>query len=46
MQLRDEYKKMGVDYNEVFTKIKDVIIKTIISVESPILQCNGGSKGK
>lgn len=46
MQLREEYKKMGVDYNEVFTKIKDVIIKTVISVESPILQCNGGSKGK
>lgn len=37
---------MGVDYNQVFAGIKDVIIKTIISAESPILQCNGGSKGK
>lgn len=33
VQLREEYKKMGVDFNEVFARIKDVILKTIISVE-------------
>ena len=37
---------MGVDYNSVFTGIKDVIIKTVLSAEQTILQCNGGSKGK
>lgn len=46
VQLKEEYKKMGVDYQEVFAKIKDVILKTVISVEQPILQFNGGSKGK
>jgi len=46
LQLKEEYRKMGVDYAEVFSRIKDVIIKTVISVEQPILQCNGGSKGK
>ena len=33
LQLKEEYKKMGVDYAEVFARIKDVIIKTVISVE-------------
>lgn len=33
LQLKEEYKKMGVDYQEVFANIKDVIIKTVISVE-------------
>ena len=28
---------MGVDYNVVFDKIKDVIIKTLISVEHHIV---------
>lgn len=37
---------MGVDYNSVFNGIKDVIIKTVLSAEQTILQCNGGSKGK
>ena len=46
LQLKEQYKKIGVDYQEVFGRIKDVIIKTIISVEQPILQCNSGSKGK
>lgn len=46
LQLREEYKKIGVDFNEVFSNIKDVIIKTVISVEQPILQSNGGSRGK
>jgi len=46
LQLKEEYKKMGVDYNSVFNGIKDVIIKTVLSAEQTILQCNGGSKGK
>jgi tubulin polyglutamylase TTLL4 len=46
LQLKEEYRKMGVDYNSVFTGIKDVIIKTVLSAEQTILQCNGGSKGK
>jgi tubulin polyglutamylase TTLL4 len=37
LQLKEEYRKMGVDYAEVFSRIKDVIIKTVISVEQPIL---------
>jgi tubulin polyglutamylase TTLL4 len=32
-QLRKEYKKMGVDYNEVFNNIKDLIIKTVFAAE-------------
>jgi len=36
-QLRKEYQKMGVDYNEVFAGIKDVIVKTCFSAEQPIL---------
>lgn len=45
-QLRQEYQKMGVDYNEVFSKIKDLLIKTVFSAEQPILQCMGGNKNK
>jgi len=30
---------MGVDYNEVFGRIKDVIIKTIIAVETQVVTC-------
>ena len=45
-QLRKEYQKMGVDYNEVFAAIKDLIIKTCFSAEQPILQCMGGNKNK
>ena len=37
---------MGVDYGSVFANIKDVIIKTVLSAEQTILQCNGASKGK
>eukprot|EP00354_Favella_ehrenbergii_P011044 CAMPEP_0170477714 /NCGR_PEP_ID=MMETSP0123-20130129/18898_1 /TAXON_ID=182087 /ORGANISM="Favella ehrenbergii, Strain Fehren 1" /LENGTH=286 /DNA_ID=CAMNT_0010749567 /DNA_START=770 /DNA_END=1631 /DNA_ORIENTATION=+ len=45
-QLKQEYQKMGVDYNQVFAGIKDVIIKTVFSAEQPILQCMGGNKNK
>lgn len=36
-QLRAEYQKMGIDFNDVFERIKDVIIKTLISVEPHIV---------
>ncbi len=45
-QLRKEFQKMNIDYNEVFAKIKDLIIKTVFSAEQPILQCMGGNKNK
>ena len=45
-QLREAYKKMGVSYDEVFAGIKDVIIKTILSVESPIVMASGTTKHK
>ncbi len=32
-QLRKEFQKMNIDYNEVFAKIKDLIIKTVFSAE-------------
>ena len=31
--LKDEYEKMGIDYEEVYANIKDVCIKTLMSVE-------------
>ena len=35
--LRKEYEKLGIDYSDVFDKIKDVIIKTILSVEPHVV---------
>lgn len=37
---------MGIDYDATFEKIKDVIIKTILSVENPIVTSMGGIKNK
>lgn len=37
---------MGIDYNEVFSNIKDLLIKSVFSAEQPILQCMGGNKNK
>lgn len=37
---------MGADFDGTFEKIKDVIIKTILSVENPIITSMGGSKYK
>jgi tubulin polyglutamylase TTLL4 len=37
--LREEYEKMGVNYEAVFRDIKDVLIKTLISVE-PVISAN------
>lgn len=37
---------MGCNYNETFSKIKDIIIKTVLAAEAPILQQMGGNKNK
>jgi D-alanine-D-alanine ligase-like ATP-grasp enzyme len=37
--LYEAFTKLGIDYDEVFTKIKDLIIKTILSVD-PIIANN------
>ena len=36
-QLREEYARLGIDYVEVFGRIKDVCIKTLMSVEPYII---------
>lgn len=36
-QLKAEYEKMGINYNEIFTKIKDLSVKTLMSVEPVIV---------
>lgn len=36
-QLKDEWEKMGINYNEIFTKIKDICLKTLMSVEGVIV---------
>jgi tubulin polyglutamylase TTLL4 len=41
-----EYEKEGVDYDQIFEEIKDVIIKTILSVENPIVTSMCGTKYK
>jgi hypothetical protein len=35
--LREEYEREGIDYAEVYSKIKDVCIKTLMSVEPYIV---------
>jgi hypothetical protein len=45
-RLKEEYEKKGVNYEEVMGRIKDVIIKTVLSAEYPILQHMGGNKNK
>lgn len=32
-QLKEEYAKTGVDYNEVFKNIKSLCVKTLMAVE-------------
>jgi hypothetical protein len=32
-QLKEEYKKMGINYEEVFKNIKNLCIKTLMAVE-------------
>jgi hypothetical protein len=36
----------GIDYEGIFEKIKDVIIKTVMAVETPIVTSMGGTKYK
>jgi len=35
-ELRAEYEKMGISYDEVFKSIKTLCIKTLMTVEPPI----------
>lgn len=35
--LKDRYEALGINYEEVFARIKDVVIKTLISVEPEIV---------
>jgi len=41
-----EYDKIGADFDGTFERIKDVIIKTILSVENPVITSMGGLKFK
>jgi len=45
-QMRKEYEDEGADFETTFTRIKDVIIKTMLSVENPIVTAMGGTKNK
>lgn len=45
-QLRQEWEKEGANYDEIFENIKEVIIKTIISVESPMITQSNSLKYK
>lgn len=44
--LREEYEREGIDYAEVYSKIKDVCIKTLMSVEPYIVSQNRTAKSK
>jgi hypothetical protein len=37
--LKEEYDKMGVNYDAVFKDIQDVLIKTLIAIE-PVISAN------
>lgn len=45
-QLKAEYEKIGADYEGTMQKIKDVLIKTVLSVENPIVTSMSGVKNK
>lgn len=44
--LREEFEREGLDYPDVYTKIKDVCIKTLMSVEPYIVSQNRTAKSK
>lgn len=45
-QLKEEYTKMGINYAEIFTKIKDVCLKTLMAVEPAITSSMRTTKHK
>jgi len=45
-QLRAEYERIGVNYDELFEKIKEILIKTLLSVENPLVTGMSGIKSK
>ena len=44
--LKDEYEKMGVDYDSIYAGIKDVCIKTLMSVEPYMVTQNRTAKSR
>jgi len=44
--MKAEYEKIGADYDGTMHKIKDVLIKTVLSVENPIVTAMSGTKNK
>jgi tubulin polyglutamylase TTLL4 len=45
-QLKEEYKKMGISYSDIYAKIKDLCVKTLMAVEPAIVQATRSSKYK
>jgi tubulin polyglutamylase TTLL4 len=45
-QLRQEFIKMGCDYEQTFADIQDLLVKAVLSVESPVVTAMGGGKHK
>lgn len=45
-QLKEEYTKMGINYAEIFTKIKDVCVKTLMAAEPAITSAMRTTKHK
>lgn len=45
-QLKEEYKKMGISYSEIYSKMKDLCVKTLMAVEPSIVSATRSSKFK
>ena len=43
-QLKEEWEKMGINYADIFTKIKDLCVKTLMSVEPVIVSSSRNVK--
>ena len=43
-QLKEEYKKMGISYNDIYSNIKDLCVKTLMAVEPAIASAARSSK--
>jgi len=45
-QLRKEYQKMGINYNEIFKNIKSLCIKTLMATEPEIIVAMRSAKNR
>ena len=45
-QLKQEYERMGIDYQEVFTNIKQLCVKTLMAVEPQITMAMRSAKAR